>query len=244
MCTVSWFFTEDGYELFSNRDERRTRPSAAPPAVVETPRVRYLAPSDTEAGGTWIAVNELGLTLSLLNLYQATRPPGSPQPPRSRGLLVRDLAASEGLAEVAEALARTDLARYEPFTLLAVEPRLARAFEWDGRSLETLGEPAHPLVSSAVAFPAAAAARKRSFELLAAQGLGGPELHLAFHRSHLPERGRLSVCMHREDARTVGFSRVRVDAREITLAYAPSSPCRTGLGAPLSLERRWVALPA
>ncbi|HEX4955452.1 MAG TPA: NRDE family protein [Thermoanaerobaculia bacterium] len=244
MCTLSWFFTEDGYELFSNRDERRTRLPATAPSVAEAQGVRYLSPSDSEAGGTWIAVNELGLSLSLLNLYQATRPAGSPQPPRSRGLLVRDLAGSDGLRDVATALERADLERYEPFTLLAVEPGLARAFEWDGRSLVPLGEPDHPLVSSAVVFSEAAAARRRSFEALGAEGLSRSPLHLAFHSSHLPERGRLSACMHREDAKTVGFTQVTVSAGEVALAYAPGSPCRVALGTPVRLERRLVALPA
>ncbi|HRC86033.1 MAG TPA: NRDE family protein, partial [Thermoanaerobaculia bacterium] len=71
MCTVSWFWTAEGYQLFGNRDESRSRRQALPPRRAEQDGVAYLAPVDADAGGTWIAANELGVTLTLLNFYQA-----------------------------------------------------------------------------------------------------------------------------------------------------------------------------
>jgi len=32
--------------------------------------------------------------------------------------------------------------------------------------------------------------------------------------------------MHRDDAHTVSFTQIDVDAREVRMAYAPDSPCR------------------
>ena len=60
MCTLSWLTTEAGYSVFCNRDERKTRPVAVPPAILRTGGVAYIAPIDPEGGGSWIAVNEQG----------------------------------------------------------------------------------------------------------------------------------------------------------------------------------------
>jgi len=58
MCTVSWFLTESGYELFFNRDERISRAQALPPQKKVVDSCHALSPIDTEAGGSWISVNE------------------------------------------------------------------------------------------------------------------------------------------------------------------------------------------
>ncbi|HKX45758.1 MAG TPA: NRDE family protein, partial [Planctomycetota bacterium] len=77
MCTVTWIRRVDGFELFCNRDERRTRPAALLPEARRGPSgIEYAAPIDAEAGGTWVAVNERGLALCLLNHYQAAEPLG------------------------------------------------------------------------------------------------------------------------------------------------------------------------
>ena len=81
MCTVSWTREPDGYHLLANRDEKRTRAIAQPPRVRRHFGVRYLAPTDTDHGGTWIAVNEYGIAACLLNR------PGLTRGVQSRGLL-------------------------------------------------------------------------------------------------------------------------------------------------------------
>ena len=35
------------------------------------------------------------------------------------------------------------------------------------------------------------------------------------------------VCMHREDAKTVSFTHIKVEEETISLAYSPFSPCET-----------------
>ena len=67
------------------------------------------------------------------------------------------------------------------------------------------------------------------------------EAALAYHRSHYPERGPFSTCMHRDDARTVSFTWVRVDPAEVRMRYSPDSPCRHWPpNAPLVLRRSSV----
>src|SRR5687768_2764715 len=70
MCTLTWLEQDDGYFVAFSRDERRSRAPGIGPKVFERAGVKWIAPIDAEAGGTWLAVNELGLTLALLNGYR------------------------------------------------------------------------------------------------------------------------------------------------------------------------------
>ncbi len=243
MCTVSWAFVEDstaggGYQLFFNRDERRTRLTGLPPRLETEDGVRFLAPRDAEAGGTWVAVNENGLTVGLLNLYQAQAALPPPTGKISRGLLVRSLAPAADFADASRRLARHDLASFQPFTLVVAEPAgMVRVYDWDGRAAGEWRAATPPIVSSGHDVVGATASRRRLFASLGEAGpLGWPEL-LAFHRSHSPEKGAYSPCMHRADAKTVSLTAIKVERERVLLAYAGGSPCVTELAAPLELAR-------
>lgn len=244
MCTVTWLRTPGGYHLLSNRDERRSRGEALPPRVSTLDGVRYVAPRDGDFGGTWILVNELGVALCLLNRYDAPLTPGREYV--SRGALMTSLAGAASRDTALAALGRRSLGEYRPFTLVVADPlRPVRVVEWDGRRLTDRGDdPPQPLSSSSFDGPGAEGSRRR---LLAAEASarGGltPERLLAFHRSHHPERGPLSPCMHRPDARTVSFSWVAVEADRVTLTYAAGPPCATPLGEPVILGRRIAEEP-
>ena len=62
MCTVSWLHEPGGYHLLCNRDEKRTRGAALGPRIQKSAGVRFVAPADADFGGTWIAVNEFGVS--------------------------------------------------------------------------------------------------------------------------------------------------------------------------------------
>ena len=97
MCTVTWCRTGVGYEIFFNRDERKTRKAARPPSIQRLHGTRYLAPADGDAGGSWIGANEFGVSLALLNNYPAAG--REPAPGRiSRGLLLLSLMDAESAA--------------------------------------------------------------------------------------------------------------------------------------------------
>lgn len=242
MCTVTWSCRADGYRLFFNRDERVTRGRALPPQPVAgtAGNAAYLAPADADAGGTWLAVDAAGLTVGLLNLYQAEQRAAAAlagKPRRSRGELVRSLAGLRRVEEVARALASAPLGELMPFTLFAIAAGEAlRAWDWDGETLRERPEPAAPLVSSGVDVAGATRARTALWQELAGETPDAAG-HLAFHVSHRPERGRLSPCMHRDDARTVSLTAVEVGAGEVWMAYADGSPCENALGEPLRLSR-------
>jgi hypothetical protein len=98
----------------------------------------------------------------------------------------------------------------------------------------------HPLVSSSFFTEEVRTSRVAVFRELNREGGVPLSAHLAFHRSHLPDRGPHSPCMHREDASTVSFSRVDVDAGAVRLHYVPHAPCRGLPEGPAAVLRRTV----
>ena len=102
MCTVSSIYQGSGYQLLCNRDERRTRRPASAPQLLTRNNVRFVAPIDGDFGGTWLAVNEFGLSLVLLN-----RAPSSAAK-LSRGLLPMNLIPAQTLTELRDNISMTE----------------------------------------------------------------------------------------------------------------------------------------
>lgn len=221
MCTASWLMTVDGYELFCNRDERRTREPAFPPRLKELNGVKYLAPEDGDFGGSWIGVNEFGLSLCLLNHYPSTGVVAIQAV--SRGLLLLSLMDCRSHAEIARRLEDASLVAYRPFVLLCVEPRHAvAAYTWDGVGLSN-GEAQMPMSTSSFDSTNVVARRKDMFAQVIRNGINAAVLE-AYHKSRDPKGGAYSVCMSRDDAESVSFSRVRVTTGRIEFHYSPRSP--------------------
>ncbi|MFW6292998.1 MAG: NRDE family protein [Spirochaetota bacterium] len=228
MCTVTWLASEQGYELFMNRDELYSRGPALAPLARDHGGVRHVAPIDSDGGGTWIVANEFGLTVCLLNHY----PPEPPRPSgdyRSRGRLVVDLASHRSVDSVAQALRDGGLDSYRPFSLFAIalgsRPILLR---WNGSgSLEQIDPPSPPVASFSFDSEAVVEARTRTYATLVGDHPSPAKL-AAYHASHEPEKGPYSVCVHREDGGSRSLTRVVADAREVCLSYREGPPCDEG----------------
>ena len=130
MCTLAVAFQADRrwpVVAAANRDERLGR-AAEGWALRETPGgVRYAAPRDLSAGGTWMGVSAHGVLAGLTN-YHA---PFSwyPDPDRrSRGELVPLALAAADAAAARAALTARDPAAWNPFHLLVADAR--EAFLW------------------------------------------------------------------------------------------------------------------
>lgn len=229
MCTVSWLRRGDGFELLANRDERRTRLPAAPPALFEVDGVRWLAPVDGDAGGTWVSVNDRGVALCLLNDYRAAEPAAGPL--ESRGWIVRELAHSDSAEQVLLRIEGRALAAVRGFVLLVLDrtPGQTAVVHWNARELRIArGEPSRPLlVSSGWNTTEVIARREALFDerVLAGDAAGRAQRQREFHRLHQPERGPYSPCMHRDDASTVSTTRVHVSADRALLEYRAGPPC-------------------
>jgi hypothetical protein len=239
VCTLTWLRRNAGYELYFNRDEKRTRARALSPRIHERGGRRWIAPIDPEGGGTWIGVNEFGLGVALLNGFR----PGDEAERRwtSRGLLVDGLLDALSPREVSVRLRKHDLTRFRSFTLVALEPAApALLATWDGAelALDQRLEGVPPICSSSLDPGGATLARRELFQTLQARhGAVDAELLARFHASHEPARGRTSPCMHRADARTQSFTRLRVDAGKVELHYSPAPPCERVPAEVVELER-------
>lgn len=240
MCTVTWAASRAGYRLFMNRDELFTRGRAEPPAVHRDGGIRYLSPTDSDAGGTWIAANERGITVCLLNHYPAEVCGSGEERAgyRSRGHLVRDLVRARSLDEVSASIAATDLARYQPFTLLAMSATSSPVVHrWDGcDALETIGDPEPPVASSGFDQEIVVSSRRDTYARMVGADPDAERL-AAYHRSHLPARGPYSVCVHREDGGTRSLTVVAVDPRQVTMTYHDGPPCEGGAETTRTLAR-------
>jgi len=232
MCTATWLRTEDGYEVFFNRDELSTRKPALPPTIVVRDGVRIVAPIDGDVGGTWLGANEHGVTIGVAN-GRATTSGGTF---RSRGLLVLDLLASRDLADVERRFEAQSSTPYRPFSLFAIDG--AGEMEIFGEEKDRPREEGALLFSSSRDPVRARHERERLLDRMRKERGGiDADLLRAFHASHEPERGAFSPCMHREEAGTVSFSHVRVGPREVLFDYRAGPPCEPAEVARVQLAR-------
>ncbi len=239
MCTASWHHHR-GYSLNFNRDELRSRKIAEGPEIQCLDGVRVIAPRDGNFGGSWISVNEYGVSLALLNRYEDAFQ-GNEQAIRSRGLLLMDLAPIANLAVLRSEVRKMSLYCYRPFTLLALASgHPATIVTWNGLecSVSAYGESEMPLVSSSYNTREVIAARQSHYRnLFVPRQKEDENLLVDYHRSHHPQAGPYSTCMHREDAATVSFSRIEVNQDSIRFAYHPASPCSEAPGITRELRR-------
>ncbi|MEZ5276336.1 MAG: NRDE family protein [Opitutaceae bacterium] len=222
MCTVSWEYSESGYVVFFNRDEMRTRRPATGPEERIRGGVRFLAPTDGEQGGTWISVNEFGLTLGLLNHY----PTGcrvAPGDRPSRGHLVHNLSDSGGCGDVAKEMSRMDMRPYPPFRLFGIDRVGSLLLNWDGvrlRSTETEGL-FPPVTSSSWQTAAVERYRIGLFESSVRSSGGGINRLERYHHEHSSDRPAESVLMCRPDACTHSVVRIDLGQTRVSMRYEP-----------------------
>jgi uncharacterized protein with NRDE domain len=230
MCTVTVVPVRDGVRLACNRDERRSRPEAFPPRVVRAGARRAAGPVDAAAGGTWVAVTDAGLALALLNVNSGSGVASGHAPLRSRGTIIPDLLDCGTLAEALARAAAFDPALHAPFRLVLADRRQFAELRSDGR--RTDAAPPADLVSSMLFTSSGLgdelveAPRRELFRATFASGANRVAAQDAFHRYHWPDRPHLSVCMRREDARTVSHTVVSITPARATLTYHPDAPDR------------------
>lgn len=234
MCTLTWKFSEtnSGYTLLFNRDEMKTRKRAIPPSLKETDcGIRYLAPIDADAGGTWLAVNQFGLTVCLLNYYAAAEP--DTKDLHSRGEVVVNLAGCHSIEALEQRLRSMPLKHYRGFEVVAIQNE-ARHWRWDTAELREV-DAILPITSSS--YDTVAVHKKRQEYFNSLGNTHTIETLKHFHSCHLDDNNQLldtlpetglavnSVCMHREHSQTVSQSMVTVNEDEIRICYTDGSPC-------------------
>ena len=128
MCTVTFVAAKNSYFITSNRDENLMRKPALIPQLYRQKNTILLYPKDAEAGGTWIAINDKGHAVVLLNgafIKHVSLPPYQ----RSRGLVCIEIISS---AAPVKCFHHVNLTQIEPFTLIILQQDGLFECRWDG----------------------------------------------------------------------------------------------------------------
>jgi hypothetical protein len=132
MCTLTYLPLEnEQYILTSNRDESPSRAEAEFPAYKHIENKNIIFPKDPQAGGTWIATSDNGITVCLLNGADKAHEMNPPYK-ISRGLVL--LEAIECI-KPDEFFKNYDFSGIEPFTMVVLfhNPILkVIEFKWNG----------------------------------------------------------------------------------------------------------------
>jgi hypothetical protein len=216
---------EDGFRVVCNRDERRTRPAALPPAVRVIGAVHAILPIDGQSGGTWIAANDAGLVLALLNRSRSAVV-DAPSAARSRGGIVPLLVRHTDLSAAVDDALTLSPVEFDPFELLVVQRGAVAILTSDRcRVSVALDVLAEPLVrtSSSLGDALVEAPRTTLFRQLVVACPPGQRRRAQrrFHRHCWSSHPELSVVMSRPDARTVSRTTVDIAAGRVRVRYVP-----------------------
>lgn len=238
MCTLSFVARDRGYLVAMNRDERITRGAGGPPGLHELKCEPAIYPSDG-AGGTWIAVNEHGIALALLNWNDAA---GRFRKTASRGKVIPALIVSRSSEALKRSINGLDLNGMLPFRLTGIFPaeRQICEWRWHGNAMVLQNHPwkARHWFSSSLSDHQAE--EQRGAECNRAWGepdAGSVSWIRRLHASHSEGQGAFSLCVHRENVQTLSYSEIACTPALVELGHFVGSPCASGPIQSLAIER-------
>jgi hypothetical protein len=225
---MTWFLDHEngGYHLFFNRDEQKSRSRASlPEQAISDSGIDYLAPTDTEAGGTWIAVNQFGISLALLNHYEFQQLE-TYKDWNSRGEIIKRLIDIYDIHQIRSCFKSIDLKRYRAFRLFVMDVNgNNRLCVWDGRELSIQAKVTAPKTSSSVDAYNVKQQRRQLYYDSGLQNSTSIDDFYRYHASHFPDSLSNSVCMHREQGQTVSFTHIKVTGACAEVYYSDGAPC-------------------
>ena len=223
MCTLTWVKQDSSYEIFFNRDELLTRQEEIPPSLHKKDRVQFLAPVDPQGQGTWVGVNDRGVTLCLANMYPSRRIEGKHY--KSRGQLLWSLLANPSLRDVIDQLKGQDLKEFLEFRIVGFSLRekiCILQFNEGELKINTDAEDCYPITSSSFQSQVVQDGREKHFEEIVGRSRKlTAEILDNYQKSTYPTLSAYSVCMKRDNACTKSYSRIKVDEKEIIFTYQP-----------------------
>jgi hypothetical protein len=225
MCSVTFVPRADGFVLAMNRDELILRGPALPPEVHSRGRLAVLSPREP-SGGTWIGMNNAGMAFSLINWHsQRDRISDNTI---SRGEVVRALLSARSSRSAASILRKLPVERMNPFRVMTISLCERSLLEWrsgnDALEVISLRWARHHWFSSGFDEAKANQIRRQVCLQISDDSLDVSALR-QLHRSHVPEAGAFSLCMHREDASTVSYTEISVHDHTASMYYIAGSPC-------------------
>ena len=224
MCSISWKWSSSSQSntlpllsLYFNRDEQKARPQAKPPTLHQKKDTEFLAPVDPLRGGTWIAANEYGLVVAILNDYSV--PPSPDKDYASRGHIVTSLATCKDLQEANRTLSNL-LAEenYPAFSVLVFDTNKAgyALHQWNETKLQRIATESPFFTSSSWNSHAVQHQRQQTF---VEDVITNNVPHEIFHSTTKPGEELSSVYMEREKTKTVSRTHVHVYPDNIVMEY-------------------------
>lgn len=134
MCTLTVHRTAQEIVATMNRDETLMRGPEIPPTIqMPVDSARWVAPCDSDRGGTWMGANAHGVIACLLNAYlpgESLLPDPSKSRP-SRGQIIPALLThGDGPSALSWLRNSFDPTRYPSFTLIVCAPERTVCYEW------------------------------------------------------------------------------------------------------------------
>lgn len=221
---LSWVHnpSHHSYHLFFNRDEQRNREPATPPEIDRSDPISFITARDGRAGGTWLLTNDRGLSIAILNHYDADAP--AIEHAESRGLLVTSLAQCQTINEFRDRLTTLKASgHYRPFLLIAISQNSdASLWRWDGKhcSEQPIPNPAFITTSS---FQSEKVIRHRTQLRQKLPDPAQPNDLRKMHAHHDPALPTHSIRMRRPDAMTVSLCELHVTPDSACYRYHAES---------------------
>ncbi len=212
--------------IAANRDEWLNRPSAGFAVRRDGDRV-ILSPSDLQAGGTWLGLNDAGVFVGLTN-----RPGAIDTARRSRGLLVQETLRADSAAAAADRLAALPDHFYNGFNLFVADRADAFVAVYEDRvSVETCAPGVH-VVGNADPNDREHPKVRRNLEAAEAVASMDPAEWLerlgSVCRTHVGEPPYGATCVHADGYGTRSSTLLRLTADGGgELRHASGAPCET-----------------
>jgi hypothetical protein len=245
MCTLTLVPYRDGREpglrIACNRDESITRLAALPQQLRKFGERTAILPIDADTDGTWIAVNDAGLVAVVLN--RNPTPPNASAAKLSRGSIVPYLMHCDDLPSAQQLAFDLNGYCFAPFRLILANRHEVSVIT-GGEQPNELSERS-PLVlprmftSSGLGDQVVEKPRSELFDRCIRSGTVR-DRQLDFHRHSWPEQTHLSVCMRRNDARTVSLTLIDLKSDSAQLTYFPQAPDEPGPSLSLSLPVQFL----
>ena len=160
MCTVTFIPVGDRYYITSNRDEKKMRRQAFPPAIHEENGNKIIYPMDADAGGSWVAMHENGNAAVLLNGAFEKHEPDPPYK-KSRGIVFLEIINTVNPVRY---FMHMDLLGIEPFTMIIMDNCLYEC-RWNGitKYCRQLKKHRHHIWSSATLYDEATVKKREQW---------------------------------------------------------------------------------
>lgn len=240
MCTLTVVARSDAYLMAMNRDEKIARGTGFPPEIHEFEDAKAIYPNDGD-GGTWIAANEYGIGLAVLN-WNDTNPRCAASRKRSRGQVIPALVDSRSLWDLQAVFSVSNFAGMLPFRMVGVFPSEREIWEWRWDSTQ-LEFQVHEWMSRHWFSSSLSDDQAETLRGLACSDAqhdsdaGSVPWLRRLHASHRGGPGPFSLCVHREDVKTLSYSEVMVTPGYIQVGHFRGSPCTMAQIYPIEIER-------